>query len=188
MGGVGVELLLCVLLVVTLAWIVGLYRISPGCGYSIDSRSSLTRSRWGTVLTPCAQSASFNLGSIRTSVVPIVFCAKSTTDLTAQGARFLKERPCTRLWRWMVYSRVTTSWSAERVLPPVCRYDNWPLVGSPFLRCSVPFSWERESRGGSEKNKVGRQGRLYAPCLEDVDVDEKRSERFGRFVWCRSVE
>jgi hypothetical protein len=43
--------------------------------------------------------------------------AKSTTDLTAQGARFLNERPCTRLCMWMVYSRVTTSASAERCLP-----------------------------------------------------------------------
>ena len=34
---------------------------------------------------------------------------------TAQGARFLKERPWTRLWRWMVYSRVTTSSNALRL-------------------------------------------------------------------------
>lgn len=54
--------------------------------------------------------------------MPIVFCANSITDLTAWGARFLNERPWTRLWRWMVYSRVTTSWRAERVLPVyVCK-------------------------------------------------------------------
>src|SRR5258706_1125777 len=33
----------------------------------------------------------------------------------AQGARFLKDRPWTRLWRWMVYSRVTTSPNALRL-------------------------------------------------------------------------
>lgn len=49
--------------------------------------------------------------------MPIAFRANSTTDLIAWGARFLKERPWTRLWRWMVYSRVTTSLRAERVLP-----------------------------------------------------------------------
>jgi hypothetical protein len=37
-------------------------------------------------------------------------------DLTAHGARFLNDRPCTYLCRWMVYSRVTTSCSALRVL------------------------------------------------------------------------
>jgi hypothetical protein len=68
---------------------------------------------------PRAQISLFSSGSMRTSVVPIVFWAKSMTDLTAHGARFLKERPCTRLCMWMVYSRVTTSCSAERVLPPV---------------------------------------------------------------------
>ena len=71
-------------------------------------------------MMPWAQTAWLSLGSRRTSEVPIVFCAKSITDLTAQGARFLNERPCTRLCKWMVYSRETTSWSAERVLPPVC--------------------------------------------------------------------
>lgn len=87
------------------------------------SRSSLTRILCGTLLTPRSQRAWLSLGSIRTSVVPIAFWAKSTTDFTAQGARFLKERPWTRLCRWMVYSRVTTSWRAERVLP-VCGEGN----------------------------------------------------------------
>ena len=49
----------------------------------------------------------------------MAFWAKVMTDFTAWGARFLKERPCTCLCKWMVYSRVTTSWRAERVLPPV---------------------------------------------------------------------
>lgn len=68
----------------------------------------------------------------------MAFWANATTDLTAQGAVeavpneetsdmgqeaqedvpfFLNERPWTYLCRWTVYSRVTTSWSAERVLP-----------------------------------------------------------------------
>jgi hypothetical protein len=46
-------------------------------------------------------------------------------DLTAHGARFLKDLPWTRLWRWMVYSRVTTSCSAERVLPPVYGFGEY---------------------------------------------------------------
>ena len=79
---------------------------------------------------PCAQSAWLSLGSRRTSAVPIAFWANSTTDLTAQGARFLKERPWTRLCRWMVYSRVTTSWRAERVLPIyVCGYASFRQGG-----------------------------------------------------------
>ena len=53
----------------------------------------------------------------------MAFCAKVTTALTAVGARLLKERPWTCLCRWIVYSRVTTSWSAERVLPPVYSTD-----------------------------------------------------------------
>jgi hypothetical protein len=48
------------------------------------------------------------------------FLGKVDHGFDGPGARFLNERPCTRLWRWMVYSRVTTSCSAERVLPPVC--------------------------------------------------------------------
>ena len=70
-----------------------------------------------------------------THVVPIAFCANSTTAFTALGDRFLNEAPafrsiswvfkeqvvfyapCTRLCKWTVYSRVTTSESAERVLP-----------------------------------------------------------------------
>ena len=46
---------------------------------------------------------------------------------TAQGARFLKERPWTRLWRWMVYSRVTTSSNALRL--PV--YPKWCDISQP---------------------------------------------------------
>lgn len=84
-----------------------------------DTLSSFTRRRWGTVLIPWAQTAWLSFGSSRTSEVPIVFWANAMTDLTAHGARFLNERPCTCLCRWMVYSRATTSWSAERVLPPV---------------------------------------------------------------------
>lgn len=77
------------------------------------------------------------------------FCAKVTTDFTAHGARFLNERPCTSLCRWIVYSRVTTSWSAERVLPVCQRIDGWlMLVGdklkghaflSDFVRAYVAF-------------------------------------------------
>jgi hypothetical protein len=83
-------------------------------------RSSLSLIRWGTLLIPCAHTAWFSLGSRRTSAVPIALRENSKMDLTAHGARFLNERPCTSLCRWMVYSRVTTSWRAERVLPPVC--------------------------------------------------------------------
>jgi len=43
---------------------------------------------------------------------------QSIYTLTAHGARFLNDRPWTRLWRWMVYSRVTTSSRALRL--PVC--------------------------------------------------------------------
>lgn len=76
-------------------------------------------------VVPCAPGidvrlTSFNLGSIRTSFVPMVLFANSTTDLMAQGERFLNERPCTRLCKCIVYSRVTTSCNAERVLG-VCR-------------------------------------------------------------------
>ncbi|SRR6266702_1155863 len=84
-----------------------------------DSRSSLTRILWGTLLIPRAQRAWLSFGSIRTSLVPISLWAKATTDFTAVGARFLNERPCTYLWRCTVYSRVTTSWSADRVFPYV---------------------------------------------------------------------
>lgn len=85
--------------------------------------SSFTRRRWGTVLIPWAHTAWLSLGSSRTSEVPIVFWANEMTDLMAHGARFLNERPCTSLCRWMVYSRATTSWSAERVLPPLTYND-----------------------------------------------------------------
>ena len=95
-----------------------------GCAYQTkrerNPRSSLSLIRWGTLLIPCAHTAWFSLGSRRTSKVPIALRENSRMDLIAHGARFLNERPCTRLCRWMVYSRVTTSWSAERVFPPVC--------------------------------------------------------------------
>lgn len=42
---------------------------------------------------PRSQSCWLRRGSIRTSAVPIAFWANATTDLTAWGARFLKERP-----------------------------------------------------------------------------------------------
>ena len=91
--------------------------------------SSFTLSLWGTVLIPRAQTAWLSLGSSLTSDVPIALRANSTTDLIAQGARFLKERPCTRLCRWIVYSRVTTSLRAERVLPVYeMVFETWKLV------------------------------------------------------------
>jgi len=121
MAGVCEKLLLGTLLVVTLAWInwpnTGISPLTQR-GRSYDARSSFTRSLCGTLLIPRDQSSWLSLGSIRTSVVPMAFVANSTTDLTAWGALFLNDRPWTRLWRWMVYSLVTTSWRAERVLPP----------------------------------------------------------------------
>lgn len=134
MANVCVELLLCSLLVVTFPWSLinailrKKYDIKEDNGNAL---SSFTRSRWGTVLMPCAHTAWLSLGSSRTSVVPIAFRANSTTDLIAQGARFLKERPCTRLCRWMVYSRVTTSLRAERVLPPV--WEGGKIVGPRII-------------------------------------------------------
>jgi hypothetical protein len=40
--------------------------------------------------------------------------AKSLISLIALGALFLNEAPKMRLWRWMVYSRATTSARADR--------------------------------------------------------------------------
>lgn len=49
--------------------------------------------RLGTDLTPRAHVAELREGSIRTSVVPIDFCANFLISLTAVGARCLKPRP-----------------------------------------------------------------------------------------------
>ena len=128
-------------------------------GWKPNARSSFTRILCGTLLIPRDQSSWLSLGSIRTSVVPMAFVANSTTDLTAWGALFLNDRPWTRLWRWMVYSLVTTSWRAERVLPPYIdrrqlhRTDTtrpWPDLFGFIRRCLERFiqhmEWDKKAQ------------------------------------------
>lgn len=102
-------------------------RISPTSGHTsgrsrdslvgvpeggIYARSRRTRTRLGTLLMPSCQVALLRLGSMRTSLVPIVFCANSRISLTAVGARCFQPSERVRLCRLIVYSRVTTSCSA----------------------------------------------------------------------------
>lgn len=60
-------------------------------------------------LMPFDHSCLLRRVSILTSGVPICFSANFLISLIARGARFLNPTPWRRLWRFTVYSRVTTS-------------------------------------------------------------------------------
>ena len=56
-----------------------------------DGGDRSSRIRWGPFLRPWLHKALLNLGSGRTSLLPSCFSANALRDLTAEGARFLKE-------------------------------------------------------------------------------------------------
>ena len=64
------------------------YSFSFAPSSSFRRRSSLRRRRWGTFLMPWDQICWFSLGSSRTSVVPMCFLAKSTTDYGGRSKVF----------------------------------------------------------------------------------------------------
>mmetsp|Transcript_24996 Transcript_24996/g.64501 ORF Transcript_24996/g.64501 Transcript_24996/m.64501 type:complete len:226 (-) Transcript_24996:9-686(-) len=91
------------------ACVTSVYSFSFASSSSFFFRARRTRTRRCTALMPCDQRCLLSFTSMRTSFVPIIFSAKALTSLTARGARFLKPTPCSRLCRWIVYSRDTTS-------------------------------------------------------------------------------
>lgn len=74
-------------------------------------------------LIPRDQMALLRRVSMRTSLVPISFSANFLMILTALGERFLNPTLWSRLLRWIVHSRVTTSLIADLV-----RFSVLPLA------------------------------------------------------------
>ncbi len=101
-GHQGVELVGTVLIFVVLSWQLDTDAIRD-IPYTLGPQES-SKLQISEVLT-----YSLRRTLMRTSSVPIIFCANFFTSLMARGARLLNPRPWMRRWILMVYSRVAVS-------------------------------------------------------------------------------
>lgn len=102
---------------------------------------------------------------MRTSLVPIAFSAKVRISLTAVGARCFQPSERVLLWRLMVYSRVTTSWSA--------------CLNGKGVSVSVATRVDLDAGGRSERARAAEdsfQARSVAPHLHGLDLHVRQAQ------------
>merc|ERR1712150_112169 len=79
--------------VATGTYVTSVYSLCGLSSSSLRLRARHTRTRYGTLRTPCDQMCLLRRVSMRTSWVPICFSANFFSSLMARGARCLKPMP-----------------------------------------------------------------------------------------------